>query len=370
VAGAAQLVGLAETEHLWVWAAAGSIAALLVLLNLVLLVAVHARRLRQVVRGRRATRCRARVEEVLAELEPQARGHDPQWLRTQVERFDELERPIAASMLIERMKPAAEEERREALEYLREAGVIDVLMRATRRRMPWRRALAIRTLGWVGADEAVPVLLDRLADRNRHVREAAVRALGRIGDDRALAHLGELFLEPGAVAAGVVYDALIAYGPAASPIFRDGLGSPLESVRVAACFGIAAAAEADAARALLEPALSDEHPPVRAAAAEGLGHVGSGSVPDRLAAASRDEHAAVRRAAIRALGAFDDAHAVELAAAALPDPDREAAIRAAEALVRLSHLPAAADAARDALGRSEDTWTVERARTLASLGAA
>ena len=66
------------------------------------------------------------------------------------------------------------------LEVLREVGAVDLLERATRSRIPWRRALAVRTLGWAGADETVSVLIGRLGDRNPYVREAAVRALGRI----------------------------------------------------------------------------------------------------------------------------------------------------------------------------------------------
>ena len=130
------------------------------------------------------------------------RARDPQWLRTEIGRFDELERPIAATMLIERMKPASEEERCETLAVLREAGAVDSLARSTARGLPWRRALAIRTLGWIGAEETVPILIERLSDRNRHVRESAVRALGRIGDSVALPSLAELFRSPGRVGPG------------------------------------------------------------------------------------------------------------------------------------------------------------------------
>ena len=100
------------------------------------------------------------------------------------------ERPIAATMLIERMKPASDEERLQTLAVLREAGAVDSLMHSTARGLPWRRALATRTLGWIGADETVPVLIERLSDRNRYVRESAVRALGRIGDSARAAVFG------------------------------------------------------------------------------------------------------------------------------------------------------------------------------------
>jgi hypothetical protein len=44
-----------------------------------------------------------------------------------------------------------------------------------RRRAPWRRALAARTLGQVGADEAAPALVELLSDHSRYVREGLGR---------------------------------------------------------------------------------------------------------------------------------------------------------------------------------------------------
>jgi HEAT repeat protein len=365
----AQLVGIAEAKQPWFWASAAVVVGVLVVLNLLIIVAVHARRARQFLRGRRRSRFDVRVEEVLSELDPASATRDPHWLGAQVGKFDELERSIAATRLIERMIPASEEERAHALDVLREAGAIDLLLRSTRRRMPWRRALAIRTLGWVGAVEAVPWLLERVSDRNRYVRESAVRALGRIGDPNALGRLAGLFRAPGPVGTGVVYDALISIGPEAAQIFVHGLGSPVESVRVASCFGVAVLSAPDDARRGLEPLLADPAAPVRAAAAEASGLVGGGAVSEALARASRDDVPAVRRAAVGALGSYDDPWAVDLAAAALVDPDREVAILAAESLVRLSRLGGAGPAAARALQGPERPWPVERALTLASLGA-
>jgi HEAT repeat protein len=152
----------------------------------------------------------------------------------QISRFDQLERPVAAATTIEHLKPASEEERRHMLDELREVGAIEVIVRSTKQVMPWRRALAVRTLGWIGAKEAVPVLIDRLSlsDRSRYVRESAVRALGRIADATALPELDSLFRSPGRVGAGVIYDALIALGPQAESVFIQGLRSrPQRSLR-------------------------------------------------------------------------------------------------------------------------------------------
>jgi HEAT repeat protein len=152
-------------------------------------------------------------------------------------------------------------------------------------------------------------------------------------------------------------------------VLAGGLHSQIESVRVASCYGIAAVSEPEGALRLLEPLLDDEAAPVRAAAAESLGQVGGELIPETLARASRDEQPGVRNAATGALGSFDDPRAVELAVNALLDPDRDTAVRAAEALVRLSRRPVAGEAAAQALQREETAWPVERALTFASLGA-
>jgi HEAT repeat protein len=362
------VVQAAFADEPWFWAAADSIALVLLLLNVLVLVAVHARRVRQFFRTRRAKRFHTRVEELLGELDPATRARDPQWLRSEIAGFDELQRPVAATMLIERMKPASSEERAHTLAALREAGVVESIARSTGRGLPWRRALAIRTLGWIGAEETVPLLTERLTDRNRYVRESAVRALGRIGDPVALPSLAELFRSTGRVGPGVVYDALVAFGREAEPVFVQGLESGSASVRVASCFGLAALSEPGHARRLLEPLLGDRAAAVRGAAAECLGEVAGERLPDALARATRDEQATVRSAATGALGSYDDPRGVEFAVKALLDPDRDTAVHAGESLVRLSRSRLAGATARRALGQEEAAWPVERALTLSSLG--
>jgi HEAT repeat protein len=364
-----ELIGLAVGKEPWFWEITTAVVAVLVFLNVLVLVAVHGRRIRQAARTRRAKRFRKEFERVLAELDAQAGVRDTDWLRAQTSGFDELERPIAAAMLIERVRPMSDEERERTLEALREIDAIPRIVHATRGWMPWRRALACRTLGWIGADEAVPALLERVDDGSRGVREAAVRALGRIGDRRALAPLGELLRSPGSVGSGVVYDALIAFGLAAEPLFAGALGSQDESVRVSGCFGVAALSEPETARSRVAPLLADASAHVRAAAAKSLAQLGGAALPEGLARASRDEEPTVRAAAVVALGSFDDPRAVEFVLNALLDPDRDTVIRAGESLVRLSRGAAAGPVASEALERSRSDWPVERALTFAELGA-
>ncbi len=346
-----------------------AIALVLVALNVLLVVLVHGRRIRQYLRSRREREFQGRIAEILATLASSTTIRDRLWLRWELSGFNELERPLVAVALIEHLRPASAEEREQILEVLREVDAVGLLVESTRSRIPWRRALAIRTLGWIGAEEAVPVLIERARERNRYVREAAVRALGQIGDLKALPLLGELFHAPGHAPPGVVYDALVAFGVAAEPTFAGALRSEQDSVRVASCFGVAAVGKPDQARTDLQPMLEDPQASVRAAAAEALGQVGGATLPPGLANATRDEVPVVRISATRALAFYDDPHAVELALNALIDPDRDTAVSAGETLVRLTRQPATAAAAAQALDRSAHEWPVERALVMQSVGA-
>ena len=202
----------AEPFSPWLWESVVAITLVLLALNVLLIVLVHGRRIRQYLRGGRERRFQARLDEVMARLDQPMGVRNRIWLRSQLAGFDELERPLAAAALTERLRDAAPDDRQQMLEVLREVGAIELLVRSTRSRIPWRRALAVRTLGWAGAEETIPLLIGLIGDRSRYVREAAVRALGRIGDPQALPQLGELFRVPGRVPPGVVYDALVSFG--------------------------------------------------------------------------------------------------------------------------------------------------------------
>jgi HEAT repeat protein len=362
----AALLASTVAKQPWFWGAATAIVAVLLLANVALFLVVYARRLREVVRARRAAAFEREGEQMLEELT--AGPQDLDRLRARIRRFDELERPIAATMLLERLGPASAAERAALLDALRETGAIDLLMRSLRRRAPWRRALAARTLGQVGANEAVSALTGRLSDHSRYVREAAVRALGRIGDERALPPLADLFLNPGRAGAGIVYEALLALGGASVPVFRDGLTSARESVRLTACFGIAATLEPEAARPELVRMLADPAGEVRAAACETLGRIPGSTAPEPLEQATREHVASVRRAAVSALGSYDDPRSLPFLLAALDDPERDVALRAGESLVRLGRLPGAGGQARSAIDETE-AWPLETALVLDSLGA-
>jgi hypothetical protein len=157
----------------WFWQATVITVGVLLALNVLAIVFVYARRVRESERAHRAERFRQRfgplVERFVA---GELGGEELRRLRGQVEGLNELERPLAAEMLIETLRVASGEERRRIRALAEEVGAVELLERGTRRRRPWRRALAIQTLGLLGERAAVPLLLERLDDRNRYVRES------------------------------------------------------------------------------------------------------------------------------------------------------------------------------------------------------
>jgi hypothetical protein len=131
---AALLIASATAKKTWFWELTVAAVAVLFLLNLLLFVAVFGRRFRELLRGRRSRGFRRECEQLLNELDSETRARDPAWLRARIARFNELERPIAATMLIERVRPVSIEERAALLETLHEVGAIELLVRSTRRR--------------------------------------------------------------------------------------------------------------------------------------------------------------------------------------------------------------------------------------------
>jgi len=322
---------------------------------------------------RRRPPIRERLEPVVKRL---VEGRDPENTAAELERtvagLDRTSRPVAAWLLLDLMRSADDEMRQRIQAVLDGAGAIDAAEEGTRRRMPWRRALACEILGQIGAERSVPVLIDRLGDRRAEVRMAAARALGAIGSPQAEPALASAFLERTKVPTGVAYDALRGLGTAGAEAFARGLERRDPTVRVASCFGIAAAAGdggVDGAVTTLTRVIeSDDNVRVRTAATRALGLIGGATPPHALVQAARDPELRVRREAVAALGGFDDPESVDVLAESLGDPDREIALRSATALLALADRPHGGVAARAALDGSR-AWSVDYVRTIEELAA-
>jgi hypothetical protein len=293
-------------------------------------------------------------------------------LRPVVLRMDRAHRPVAAVQVIELMREATSHAQTDVMRRtLEQSGIVELAERGTRRRSPWRRALACELLGSIGAPRSVPALLARLDDRRPEVRIAAVHALGDIGSPEAVPALSKAFLSRRSAPTNVVNDALRRIGgDAVGPTFERGVGSPDPIVRVSSCFGLAGVASTHGAAVyrLAGVLESDDDPRVRTAAAASLGIAGGGSAPAPLVRATADDDVRVRRSAVKALGSFDDPETGAVLEASTEDGDREVALRAAEALLRLAGRPRAGAATRARLDASS-AWAVEYARTVAEVSA-
>jgi len=354
----------------WFWLVTAIIIGVLFVLNLLVFVAVHVRRLTGDAHRREAHRFRESVGPDLVDktLAPPVSQGAVRAVGRQVRRLGATARAEYSLMLMEQLKDASPEDRAAMLEGMRRAGAVDRALLGTRRLAPWRRAWAAHILGLAGAEEAVPRLIETLADRDAEVRKAVARSLGQIGGPQVVAPLRELFLGPGRVNSGAVYDAMIDLGPLAGPVFKEGLESPNRFVRVPAAYGAAEVLDPAEARSLLGPLLEDSFASVRTAAASALGKVGGERLGEELARACRDDEHIVRRAAVAAIASYDDPEAVQIAARALDDPDRDTAIAAGQALVQLSRRPHAGHVAQAVIAERHD-WPIERAQILASVGA-
>lgn len=315
---------------------------------------------------RRRERVRDRLRPVFERL---ASGADPEGavdeLRPLLAGLDAQERAAAAWILRDGSRGADEATRARLRERLAEYGAVAIAERGTRRRMPWRRALACEVLGSSAGESSVGVLVGCLEDPRSEVRMAAARALGELGSPTAASVLSSLYLERRAVPTGVAYDTLRALGPAGAAAFERGLESPDPTVRVTSCFGVAAQPGARP-EALVGLLAGDENIRVRTAAAKALGVLAGSTPPRALVEAVEDRDVRVRREAVAALASYDEPRVVDPLAEATGDGDRETALRAAESLLALAARPRAGPAARAALA-SAAAWSVDYARTVAEL---
>jgi HEAT repeat protein len=368
VAGVPPDLPLRDLFEPLVWVVAGLAAV-----NLALFVALVVAREQWVVHRRLRERIGTRLAPVIERL---LQGGDTQRaaeeLRPVIAGLGPQARPVAAWLVLDGLREADAGTRDVVRQVLAESGAVELAERATRRWMPWRRALACELLGTIGTEGSVDVLVWRLRDRRAEVRSAAARALGMLGHPVAASPLTELFLRQEGVPTGVAYDVLSRLGEAGADAFRQGLESPRVSVRVTSCFGIAAHAETVArgqAVALLEQRLrTEEDPRVRAGAASAMRSLRGDAAPGALLEAVHDPVPAVRRSAAKALAAFDDPAAVAALGPLTSDEDRETALRAAESLLALSDGKRGGEPARRTLLGS-DAWTVESARATARLTA-
>ena len=214
-------------------------------------------------------------------------------------------------------------------------------------RRAWRRATAAYLLGDMASSLAVPALIAALDDHSRDVRSAATRSLGVLGASEAVPRLVEC-LAAGTVPRGVAGYTLLMIGQAARTPLRSLLARDEAEVRAAAAelvgFVGSLTEAPDVASLLDDPAAE-----VRAAAARALGRLGAEAAAPGLRDVLRDRMPFVRSAAAASLAALDDVEATGALAQMARTDEHEPALAAARALARISPAQAAVAAhAKDA----------------------
>lgn len=191
-------------------------------------------------------------------------------------------------------------------------------------------AVTARALGRLGDIKAVPALRRGLLDDAGGVAAAAAEALARLGDAGSVETLARLSGGASAETAQAALEALGGLGgPAAEAALRAGLESPEAARRVAAAYGLARRDQI-VGRLTLEGFLEESAEPT----AEGVAAAGC------LARLGRAEGAAflarvpgaLRPAAIAALGSAGTREAARALGPAAADPEADVRRRAAEAL--------------------------------------
>jgi HEAT repeat protein len=229
------------------------------------------------------------------------------------------------------------EDRETIIDLLDVRGVLDAARQATRGRNPLHRARAAEMLGTAAKSSSFDDLHRLLADGHSDVRDAAVRALGRLGMAEAVQPLLEALDGANAVPAGLITMALLHVGPVAEePLRTIGLVAASRNARIVAARALGVLGAAESATGLVDVLESDPDPQVREAAAFALGRIGAPlAIGPLIAFLESQATSDLASASARALGEIGGAQAIPVLEAAARTATHTVARQATLALSRL-----------------------------------
>jgi HEAT repeat protein len=283
---------------------------------------------RRVVIGRRARR--------YAEAERRVRPHAIALVEgepTQPSTLSTADQAVLADVLGRYSRQLTGEARPRIGAYFRDGDALRRVLVDLRSRRTWRRAAAAYRLGDMACDEVAPQLLTALDDRDREVRAAAARSLGRLGVTAAAKPLVDA-LVAGRVPQGIAGEALMDLGDGGTPELRRVAAHEEPHIRATAVALIGRTGGSPDAP-VVEPALEDPSAEVRAAAAEALGRIGSVTAEPDLRAALDDRVHFVRAEAAAALGVIGSRAALPRLLEIARTDDFRPARAAAQAVARI-----------------------------------
>lgn len=200
----------------------------------------------------------------------------------------------------------------------------------------WWRGTAASTLGWLGGEGTLELLLEMLNEESSEVRAGAADGLGRLGDRRAVEPLLRALQDTSPAVQARAAGALGRLGDprALEPLVEAVLRNPSDEVSQRAAGALARLGDPSAVEALAA-ALKDKEGTPRLRVVFALGKLGGPQALEPLTAAVKDEDPAVREAAVQALGELKDPRGTEALMGALRDSDTRVRSAAATALGKL-----------------------------------
>jgi|FLYL01.1.fsa_nt_gi HEAT repeat protein len=237
--------------------------------------------------------------------------------------------------------------RGEARERIARAGrdLISQEVAKLRHRRAWRRAVAATLLGDLGDRHTHwRPLVAALGDRSPEVRMAALRSLGRLGAVEAVPRIVRL-MALGRVPRALAAEALMTIGSPAAQWVTRLLRAEEPEVRAAAAELLGLVGAPAHGRHLID-LLDDPDPEVRVKAARALGRLGAGAAVPALRRLLDDPIPYVRGAAARSLAALGDRSPWGRLVTMAAEDSYDAARAAAEALVTLDEVRAEKECAR------------------------
>lgn len=222
--------------------------------------------------------------------------------------------------------------RKQVTQLARDLDLMVVLLSETRSFRAWKRAAAAFRIGDVG-DRQSTRLVHLLSDRDRRVRNAATRSLGKQRAVEGVAPI-VLALSDGGVARAVGGQALLDIGPAAATSLVGLMASQNPEVRAAAAELLGRIGSAEHGRTLVHH-LHDPAANVRVAIVRALGRLGGSAASEAIPQMLDDQVPYVRAAAATAVGVLGSPTDVPRLLKLVVDPDHLPAHAAASALAEL-----------------------------------
>lgn len=207
----------------------------------------------------------------------------------------------------------------------------------TRSRSSVRRCRGAHQLGMLGLVDHLEQLVELLADGNFLVRRVAVRALGNMGDPRAVRPLLLLGEHDNRLARDLVY-ALGRLGAGAADELRTVLADQMragEHLHLDPAAVVLGLIGDRGSVGVLSEGLGSENPSFAGACAEALGRIGSPEAIPPLVTALLDYRPNVRAAAAHALGAVGSSVSVDSLIDVVDEEEPQVSRQAAQALLAL-----------------------------------